>query len=111
MPGNPRRQITDKAEGRFPLRIVIRAPAAGFGRSYTAMMNWLDENCGIDAWSIGPAGSRGVRNDAISVYVGNPTCALAFIARWCVPGDPPGMYEFRQTDPEHREPAQHHKTP
>jgi hypothetical protein len=104
MPGNPRRQITDKAEERFPLRIVIRTPSGGFGQRYTTMMDWLDEHCGIGGWLIGPAGTRGIRNDAIGVYVGNPTCALAFIARWCVPGDPPGMYEFRETEPEKRVP-------
>ena len=111
MPGNPRRQITAQAEERFPLRIVIRTPLGGFGQRYDAMMEWLDEHCGVDGWTIGPAGTRGVHNDAIAVYVGNPTCALAFIARWCVPGDPPGMYEFRQSDPPGRVPAAHHKTP
>jgi hypothetical protein len=111
MPGNPRRQITAQAENRFPLRITIRTPREGFGYRYTAMMDWLDEHCGIDGWGVGPAGTRGVRNDAIAVYVGNPTCALAFIARWCVPGDPSGMYEFRQADPPGRVPTPSHKTP
>lgn len=111
MPGNPRRQITARAEERFPLRIVIRTPPGGFGARYTVMMEWLDEHCGVDGWAIGPAGTRGVRNDAIAVYVGNPTCALAFIARWCVSGEPPGMYGFRQSDPPGRVPAAHHKTP
>jgi hypothetical protein len=75
------------------------------------MMNWLDEHCGVDGWAIGPAGTRGIPNDAIAVYVGNPTCALAFIARWCVAGDPSGMYEFRQIDPETRVPIPGHSTP
>jgi hypothetical protein len=52
-----------------------------------------------------------IPNDAIAVYVGNPTCALAFIARWCLPGDPPGVYELRETDPERREPSKPHKSP
>jgi len=69
MPGNPRRQITAKAEERFPLRIVIRTPPGGFGHRYDAMMSWLDEHCGIEGWMIGPAGTHGVRNDAIAVYV------------------------------------------
>ena len=55
------------------------------------MMEWLDAHCGIDGWMIDPAGTRGVHNDTIAVYIGNPTCALALIASWCVPGDPPGM--------------------
>jgi hypothetical protein len=37
----------------------------------------LDDNCGINGWSIAPAGVRGVVNDAIAVYVSNPTCAAA----------------------------------
>jgi hypothetical protein len=111
MPGNPRRQITAKAEERFPTRIVIRTPPGGFGYRYDTMMNWLDEHCGVDRWAIGPAGTHGVQNDAIAVYVGNPTCALAFIARWCMPGDPSGMYEFRQSDPEARVPIPGHSTP
>jgi hypothetical protein len=111
VPGNPRRQITAQAEERFPLRITIRTPPDGFGARYTAMMDWLDEHCGIDGWSFGPAGTRGVRNDAIAVYVGNPTCALAFIARWCSPGDPPGLYELRSDEPARRVPLSHHRTP
>jgi hypothetical protein len=56
-------------------------------------------------------GTRGISNDAIAVYVGNPTCALAFIARWCEPGDPPGLYELRRADPPGRVLPPHHKTP
>jgi hypothetical protein len=111
MPGNPRRQITAKAEERFPLRIVIRTPPGGFGARYNTMMDWLDEHCGVNGWMIGPAGTRGISNDAIAVYVGNPTCALAFIGRWCVPSNPSGMYDLRETDPARREPSKPHKSP
>jgi hypothetical protein len=111
MPGNPRRQITDQAETRFPLRITIRTPPDGFGRRYTAMMDWLDEHCGVDGWSVGPAGTRGIRNDAIAVYVGNPTCALAFIGRWCMPGNPSGMYELREDEPQRRVLSAGHSSP
>jgi hypothetical protein len=82
---------------RFPLRIVIRTPAGGIGEHRT-MMDWLDENCGIDGWSLAPSGARDIYHDAIAVSVGNPTSALAFMARWCLPGDQ-GLYEFRQTEP------------
>jgi hypothetical protein len=98
MPGNPRAIITE-AEHRFP------------GTHYGPMTEWLDENCGLGGWSITPAGTRGVLNDAIAVYVNGPTCAVAYVARWCVPGDPPGFYEFREDEPERRVPAPHHKTP
>jgi hypothetical protein len=111
MPGHPRRQITAKAEERFPLRIIIRVPGHGLGTRYGVMSDWLDEHCGIDGWAIGPAGTHGVQNDAMAVYVGNPTCALAFIARWCLPGDPPGVYDLRETGPERREPSKPHKSP
>jgi hypothetical protein len=111
MPGNSHRQITDKAEERFPLRIVIRTPQGGFGQRYTTMMEWLDEHCGVEGWIIGPAGTHGVQNDAIAVYVGNPTCALAFLTRWCLPSDPPGFYKLRDDEPERRIPTPHHKTP
>lgn len=111
MPGNPRRQIIAKAEEQFPVRIVVKVPGQGLGTRYGAMSDWLDENCGVNGWSIGPAGTRGVRNDAIAVYMSGPTCAVAFVARWCVPGDPPGMYDLRETEPERRVPISGHRTP
>jgi hypothetical protein len=98
MPGNPRAIITE-AERRFPLRIVIRVPEDGIGSRYKPMTDWLDENCGIKGWAIAPAGTRGVLNDAMAVYVSNPTCAVAFVARWLVPGDPPGFYQLREDEP------------
>lgn len=94
---DPRRRM--RTNEQFPLRIVIQAPSRGFGERYTTMMEWLDEHCGINGWSIAPVASSGICDDAIAIYVSNPTCALAFIARWCLQGDPPGLYEFRQNDP------------
>jgi hypothetical protein len=110
MPGIPR-AIIAQAEQCFPVCIVIKVPGGGIGSRYRPMTEWLDENCGIRGWSITPAGTRGVRNDAIAVYMNGPTCAVAFVARWCVPGDAPGPYEFRSDKPERRVPAPHHKTP
>ena len=86
------------AEERFPLRIVIREPSRGFREHSPTITNWLDQNCGIDGWLIARADRRGDHN-AIAVHVSNPTCALAFLARWCLPGDPSGLYELRHTDP------------
>jgi hypothetical protein len=94
MPGNPRAIITE-AEQRFPIRIVIRVSGDGIGTRYGLMTEWLDENCGLGGWSITPAGTRGILNDAFAVYMNGPTCAVAFVARWCVGGDPPGFYELR----------------
>jgi len=110
MLGNSR-AIVAEAEQRFPVRIVIKVPPGGIGTRYMPMTEWLDENCGIRGWSIVPAGTRGIQNDAIAVYMNGPTCAVAFVARWCVSGDPPGFYEFRSAEPERRVSAPRHKTP
>lgn len=110
MPGNPR-AIVAEAERRFPLRIAIKMPPGGIGARYTAMEEWLDENCGIDGWSITPSGARGVLNETIAVFVNTPTCALAFVARWLVPGDPPGFYQLREDEPPRRVPLPPHKSP
>jgi len=109
MPGGTRALVAD-AEHRFPVRIAIRLPPGGIGQRYKAMTDWLDDNCGIDGWLMTPAGVRGVVNDAVAVYVGTPTCAVAFVARWCVPGDPPGFYDLRRDDPERRVPIKAHST-
>src|SRR5215467_15333938 len=106
MPGNPR-AIVAEAELKFPVRIVIKVPEGGIGTRYKPMTDWLDENCGIRGWSITPAGTRGIAIDAVAIYMNGPTCALAFAARWCVPGDPSGFYEFRPDEPERRVPAPH----
>ena len=110
MPGNVRAIIAE-AESRFPIRIAIRVPPDGFGQRYAPMCRWLDENCGINGWSIAPAGTRGILNDAVAVYVNSPTCAVGFVARWCIPGDPPGFYELRQDEPAQREPNLGHFSP
>ena len=44
----------------------------------------LDENCGADGWAMTPSGTRGVLNDALSIYFADATLASAFVARWCV---------------------------
>lgn len=111
MPGNPRRQITAKAEEQYPVRIIVRVPPLGLGTRYNAISDWLDDNCGVNGWAIGPAGTRGIGNDAVAVYLNSPTCAVAFVARWCVPGNPPGLYELRETEPARREPSKPHKSP
>ena len=110
MPGNPRAIITE-AERQFPVRIVVKVPLAGIGTRYKPMTDWLDENCGIGGWSITPAGIRGVVNDAFAIYMNGPTCAVAFVARWCRPGDPPGFYELREDEPTRRTPSAGHSSP
>jgi adenylate cyclase len=82
MPGNPREMITT-AERRFPVRIRIGVPPEGLGRRHTQITAWLDENCGGDGWAMTPSGTRGVLNDALSIYFVDAALASAFVARWC----------------------------
>src|SRR5271163_3453153 len=110
MPNNPRQIVAD-AERQFPIRIIIRVPEGGIGARYTGITDWLDENCGMGNWSLCPAGTRGILNDAVAVYVGTPICAVGFVARWCVPGDPPGFYELRSNDPSRFIPGPGHSAP
>jgi hypothetical protein len=44
----------------------------------------LDENCGADGWAVTPSGTRGVLNDAVSIYFPDAALAGAFVARWCI---------------------------
>jgi hypothetical protein len=83
MPGNPRKLITG-AERRFPVRIRIAVPPEGLGRQHARMTAWLDENCGADGWAMTPSGTRGVPNDAVSIYFPDAALASAFVARWCI---------------------------
>jgi hypothetical protein len=83
MPGNPRQMIAE-AERVFPVRIRIGIPPNGLGQRYSQITDWLDANCGADDWALTPAGTRGVLNDAISVYFADATLAGAFVDRWCV---------------------------
>jgi hypothetical protein len=62
----------------------IAVPPNGLGQRHTQMIAWLDENCGADGWAITPSGTRGVLNDALSIYFADATLASAFVARWCV---------------------------
>jgi hypothetical protein len=82
MPGNPREMIT-AAERLFPVRIRIGVPPGGLAQRYSRITDWLDANCGADGWALTPAGTRGVLNDAVSIYFGDATLASAFVARWC----------------------------
>lgn len=107
MPGNPR-AIVAEAERRFPVRLIVKVPPSGLGHRYPAMSDWLDENCGLGGWAITSAGTRGVPNDAVAVYVNTPTCAAAFVARWLVTGDPPGFYVLRPDEPARRVPLAAH---
>jgi hypothetical protein len=93
MAASSRLMIT-KAERRFPVRVRVGVPSAGFGERLNRLHAWLDDNCGADGWEITPAGMRSVINDAVAVYFRDAAMAAAFAARWCAPvarGEPDGF--------------------
>jgi hypothetical protein len=113
MPGNPREMITT-TERRFPVRIRIAVPPGGLGQRHIQMTNWLDENCGAGGWAMTPSGTRGVLNDALSIYFADATLASAFVARWCLAAKVQtagGMFQVRKDEPEPRVGAGMHRTP
>ena len=65
-----------EAERRFPVRVQIGVPPAGLGLRLDRIKTWLDENAGADGWAMTPSGTRGVLNDALSIYFGDPTLEL-----------------------------------
>jgi hypothetical protein len=113
MRGNPREMIT-MAERRFPIRVRIAVPPGGLGQRYPQMTAWLNENCGADGWAMTPSGTRGVLNDAASIYFLDTTLAGAFAARWCAGyrvETAGGVFQVRDDDPAPRVGAALHRTP
>ena len=68
------------AERHFPVRIRVAVPLEGLGQQHARMTAWLDENCGADGWAMTPSGTRGVLNDAISIYFPMQHSPTAFVA-------------------------------
>jgi hypothetical protein len=102
------------AERRFPVRIRIAVPPTGLGQHHTQMTAWLDENCGAEGWAVTPSGTRGVLNDAMSIYFRDATLASAFVARWCIGAKVETVGEVlqvREDEPEPRVGAGLHRTP
>jgi hypothetical protein len=113
MPGNSRELITS-AERRFPVRIRIAVPPEGLGQQYARMTAWLDESCGADGWAMTPSGTRGVLNDAVSIYFPDAALASAFVARWCIGykvETAEGASRVRKDEPAPRVGAGLHRTP
>jgi len=65
------------------VRIRIGVPPDGLGPRLDRIKVWLDANCGANGWAMTPSGTRGVLNDALSVYFADAILASAFVARWC----------------------------
>jgi hypothetical protein len=102
------------AERRFPVRIRIAVPPGSLGQRYARMTAWLDENCGAEGWAITASGTRGVLNDAASIYFLGTTLAGALVSRWCTgyrvetAGD---VFQVCVDDPAPRGGAALHRTP
>jgi hypothetical protein len=47
------------------------------------MTAWLNYDRGADGWAMTPPGTRGVPDDAPSIYSLDAALAGAFVARWC----------------------------
>ena len=106
--------IMTEAEGRFPVRIRLAIRPGGLGHPLIEMQAWLDQNCGADGGAMTPAGTRGVLNDAVSIYFGDTTLAGAFVARWCAGRrveTAGGMFRVREDEPAARVGAGLHRTP
>jgi hypothetical protein len=102
------------AERLFPVRIRIGVPPGGLGQRYSQITDWLDENCGADGWVMTPSGTRGVLNDAVSIFFADATLASAFVARWCVGSKAEtagGVFQLREDEPAPRVGAGLHRTP
>ena len=70
--------------------------------------------CRCDGWAMTPSGTRGVLNDALSIYFGDPTLATAFVARWCAGYQVEtagGVLQVREDEPTPRVGASLHRTP
>jgi hypothetical protein len=102
------------AERRFPVRIRVGVPPEGLGGQLDQMRTWLDGDCGADGWALTPSGTRGVLNDALSIYFLDPTLASAFVARWCagyMVETAEGVFRIRRDEPAPRLGAGLHRTP
>ena len=91
-----------------------RRSAEGLGQQHARMIAWLDENCGADGWAMAPSGTRGVLNDALSIYFPDPALAGAFVARWCIGykvETAEGAFRVREDEPAPRVGAGLHRTP
>lgn len=113
MAANSKLMITE-AERRYPVRIRLAVPPGGLGVQLDMMRGWLDQNCGADGWAMTPSGSRGVLNDALSIYFRDPALATAFVARWCIgyriePSD--GTFRVREDEPTPRAAMKPHSWP
>jgi hypothetical protein len=74
------------------MSIIFGAAPEGLGQRYARITAWLDENCGLDGWAITPSGTRGVLNDALSIYFGDATLVHSAVVRWLQRRDGCGVF-------------------
>jgi hypothetical protein len=92
----------------------VRLEAIGHTSVLLPSTAWLDENYGADGWAMTPSGTRGVLNDAVSIYFLDAALAGAFMARWCIGykvETAKGALKVREDEPEPRVGAGLHRTP
>ena len=103
-----------EAERRFPVRIRIGVPPDGLGSRLDGIKAWLDENCGANGWAMTPSGTRGVLNDALSIYSAIPPSRVP-LSRDGVPGTRSRRravsFQVREDEPMPRVGATLHRTP
>jgi hypothetical protein len=61
-----------------------------------------------------PSGTRGVLNDAVSIFFPEPALASAFVARWCIGyrvASAEGAFRVRNDEPAPRVGTGLHRTP
>jgi hypothetical protein len=102
-----------EAAHRFPCWIKLGVPFGGFGERLTKMHAWHDQNCGANAWTVPPAGLRGVANDAVAIYFLDATLAAAFVTKWCAGSNmviSEDAFRVREDRPARRNVAGPHRT-
>ena len=73
---------------------------------------WLDESCGADGWAMTPSGTRGLLNDALSIYLGDPTLPSASsLDGGCQVETAGGVFQVREDESAPRVGATLHRTP
>jgi len=94
----------------FELPFRLLAWAIGSTRSRHGSMRIA----GANGWAMTPSGTRGVLNDAASIYFADVTLAGAFAARWCAGykvETSGGAYQVREDQPTSRIGTTPHRTP
>src|SRR4051794_22126006 len=74
-PTTPRKGAGNPPDRRVRHPYQDRRSARRSRPARTEMAAWLDENCGAGSWAVTPSGTRGVLNDAISIYFADATLA------------------------------------